>query len=68
MSFFSKAPAAIGQSAPDSRKRYGFDVAFRVGMKLALDLVEELDHKIFTIPLLITNPINDSSVTALHLR
>ena len=40
MSFFSKAPA-IGQSAPDSRKRYGFDVACRVGMKLALDAVEE---------------------------
>ena len=40
MSFFSKAPA-IGQSAPDSRKRYGFDVAFRGGMTLTLDLVEE---------------------------
>ena len=50
MSFFSKAPAAIGQSAPDSRKRYGFDVAFRGGMALALDPVEELDYTIFTIP------------------
>ena len=52
MSFFSKAPDAIGQSAPDSRKRYGFDVAFRGGMTLFLTkgLVEELGHAIFTIP------------------
>ena len=46
MSFFSKAPAAIGQSAPDSRKRYGFDVAFRGGMTLTLDLVEEFSQSL----------------------